>query len=189
MAITHHIMIILVSLLVISVSAVTPPAKLKPTQTVPVSAEDFTAAHNDYRATVYLPPFVWSQTLEAAAIRLARYQRNKRKCEYASLKYPSKYGANQLRVEGRFLTTIMTPSQTVLSWANEMGYYDYKSNTCTPNHTCRDFVQLFWRKSKEVGCAQARCVKESTFFFFWKIKEPTVLTICLYNPPANLPKP
>ncbi|KFK28334.1 hypothetical protein AALP_AA8G502500 [Arabis alpina] len=184
MAITHHI-IILVSLLVISVSAVTPPAKLKPTQTVPVLAEDFTNEHNKVRATFGIPPLVWSQTLEAAAIRLARYQRNQRQCAFASPKDPGKYGVNQLIIQQSVLR-LVTPSEAVRFWVNQRTFYDYESNTCESDHWCNNYLQIVWRDTKEVGCAQVRCAKESTVFFFWKKKESSLLTICLYNPPGNV---
>ncbi|CAE6263795.1 unnamed protein product [Arabidopsis arenosa] len=179
MALTHH-MIIFVALLVVSVTAISPAAKLKPKQTVPTSpppptisaaAKAFTDAHNKARAMVGVPPLVWSQTLEAAASRLARYQRNQKKCEFASLN-PGKYGANQLLAKG--LVTV-TPSLAVETWVKEKPFYNYKSDTCAANHTCGVYKQVVWRNSKELGCAQATCTKEST-----------VLTICFYNPPGNI---
>ncbi|XP_024007377.1 STS14 protein [Eutrema salsugineum] len=175
MAAIHHI--ILVTLLVISVAAVSPPSKSKPTRTRPASpptisaaAKAFTDAHNKARATVGVSPLVWSQTLEAAASRLARYQRNQKKCEFASPN-PGRYGANQLWAKG----LAVTPSLAVETWVKEKPFYDYKSNTCDGNHTCGVYKQVVWRDSKELGCAQATCTKEST-----------VLTICFYNPPGNI---
>ncbi|EOA12398.1 hypothetical protein CARUB_v10027169mg [Capsella rubella] len=179
MALTHRI-IILVALLAISVTAVSPAAKLKPKQTVPTTpppppaisaaAKDFLDAHNKARAMVGVPPLVWSRTLEAAANRLARYQRNQKKCEFASLN-PGKYGANQLWGKG----LAVPPSLAVETWVKEKPFYNYKSDTCAANHTCGVYKQVVWRNSKELGCAQATCAKEST-----------VLTICFYNPPGNI---
>ncbi|CAN7090138.1 unnamed protein product [Brassica rapa subsp. narinosa] len=177
MSLVHYA--ILVALLVISVNAVSPPEKLKPKQTVPASpppptisaaAKAFTDAHNKARAMVGVPPLVWSQTLEAAANRLARYQRNQKQCEFASLN-PGKYGANQLWAKG----LAVTPTLAVETWVKEKPFYDYKSDKCAPNHTCGVYKQVVWRDSKELGCAQAMCTKEST-----------VLTICFYNPPGNI---
>ncbi|KAG7607546.1 putative CAP superfamily protein [Arabidopsis thaliana] len=179
MALTHHI--IFVALLVISVKAISPAAKLKPKQivstspppppTISAAAKAFTDAHNKARAMVGVPPLVWSQTLEAAASRLARYQRNQKKCEFASLN-PGKYGANQLWAKG---LVAVTPSLAVETWVKEKPFYNYKSDTCAANHTCGVYKQVVWRNSKELGCAQATCTKEST-----------VLTICFYNPPGNI---
>ncbi|VVB18328.1 unnamed protein product [Arabis nemorensis] len=175
MAPIHHI-ILLVSLLFISsaASAVSQPANLlKPTQTVPkisAAAKAFTDAHNKARAVVGVSPLVWNQTLETAARWLARYQREEKKCEFASFN-PGKYGANQLWAKG----LDVTPSLAVETWVKEKTFYDYKSNTCAPNHTCGVYKQVVWRDSKELGCAQGTCKNEST-----------VLTICFYNPPGNV---
>lgn len=184
MAITHYIilvtlLVISASTVVISVAAVSPAAKMRPKETVPTSppppaifaaAKAFTDAHNKARAMVGVPPLAWSQTLEAAASRLVRYQRNHKNCEFASLN-PGKYGANQLWAKD----LAVTPSLAVESWVKEKPFYNYKSDTCAANHTCGVYKQVVWRNSTELGCAQATCTKEST-----------VLTICFYNPPGNV---
>ncbi|KFK28336.1 hypothetical protein AALP_AA8G502700 [Arabis alpina] len=168
MAITHHI-IILVPLLVIStvVSAVSKPAE---TPAISVAAKAFTEAHNKARAMVGVSPLVWNQTLETAAYWLARYQGEVEKCEVTSFN-PRKYGTNQLWTKGLALT----PSLAVKAWVNEKAFYDYKSNTCAPKHTCGVYKRVVWRGTKELGCAQAMCAKESA-----------LLTICFYYPAGNV---
>ncbi|KFK28335.1 hypothetical protein AALP_AA8G502600 [Arabis alpina] len=167
MAITHYI-ITLLSLLAISVvSAVSPP-----TPTISAAAKAFTEAHNKARSMVGVSPLVWNQTLETAARWMARYQREEKKCEFASLNpNPGKYGANQLWAKG----LAVTPSLAVETWVKEKAFYDYKSNTCAPKHMCGVYKQVVWRDSKDLGCAQVTCAEEST-----------VLTICFYNPPGNV---
>ncbi|XP_010557979.1 PREDICTED: STS14 protein [Tarenaya hassleriana] len=172
----NYCYIILAALLVLAtthrstaIPAGSTPAKRTP-KTLSAAEKDFLDAHNEARAAVGVAPLAWSQALTTAASRFARYQRNQKNCEFANLNR-GKYGANQLWVKGM----AMPPRSAVEAWVNEKEFYDYGTDTCAANHTCAVYKQVVWRNSKELGCAQATCPKDST-----------VLTICLYNPPGNI---
>lgn len=133
------------------------------------AAQEFLLAHNQARAAVGVGPLEWSEALANASSLLVRYQRNKMSCQFANLTN-SRYGGNQFWASGGF----ETPRMVVDKWVEEKQYYNHDKNTCEPNHTCGVYTQVVWRKSLQLGCAQATCVKDQTS-----------ITICLYNPPGN----
>lgn len=53
-------------------------------------------------------------------------------------------------------------------------YYAHANNSCAPGQQCGTYTQVVWRRTAEVGCAQATCTTGAT------------LTICLYNPHGNV---
>ncbi|POO02629.1 Cysteine-rich secretory protein, allergen V5/Tpx-1-related [Trema orientale] len=133
-------------------------------------AQEYLQAHNEARAAVGVGPLEWSEALANASGRLVRYQRNRMSCQFANLTN-FRYGANQLWAGGG----PETPRMAVEKWVEEKQYYSHADNTCAPNHTCGVYTQVVWRKSLQLGCAQATCLK----------KVQTSITICLYNPPGN----
>ncbi|XP_010547472.1 PREDICTED: STS14 protein-like [Tarenaya hassleriana] len=157
-----------------AISAASPPKKPNPTTPPPpalsAAEKEFLEAHNEARAAVGVAALRWSQALATAVSRVARYQRNQKRCEFASLN-PGKYGANQLWAKGMDVA----PRLAVETWVKEKQFYDYRTNTCGGNHSCGVYKQVVWRNSKELGCAQATCPNDST-----------ILTICFYNPPGNI---
>ena len=138
---------------------------------LPEAAKQFLDAHNEARAEVGVPPLQWSQKLANATSLLVRSQRNKNGCQFASIK-PGTYGANQLWSGG---DQTATPREAVEEWVKEKNFYNHVNNSCVPNHRCGVYTQVVWKKSLELGCAQASCVKEKA-----------ALTICYYNPPGNV---
>lgn len=137
---------------------------------LPKAAEEFLQGHNQARAAVGVGPLSWSSQLANATSLLVRYQRNKMGCKFADLSN-SKYGGNQLWAGGQ----IVTPSMAVDVWVKEKEYYNHTDNSCLPDHRCGVYTQVVWRKSLQLGCAQATCVKEDAS-----------LTICFYDPPGNV---
>ncbi|KAF8410616.1 hypothetical protein HHK36_003148 [Tetracentron sinense] len=145
------------------VPAPDPPKKLNAT-------EEFLEAHNEARAAVGVGPLEWSQKLASDANRLVRYQRDKKECKFAEVSN-GEYGANQLWAGG----LAVMPRAVVNRWVEEKEYYNHTNNSCAPDHMCGLYTQLVWKKTLELGCAQATCVKEHVF-----------LTICFYYPPGNV---
>ncbi|GMI76917.1 hypothetical protein like AT5G66590 [Hibiscus trionum] len=151
------------------VSAASSPGPMPMAPSIlPSAGSEFLGAHNRARAAVGVGPLKWSAKLANATALLARYQRNKMGCQFADLK-DHKYGVNQLWGSG----TTVTPRAAVDTWVKERSYYDYATNSCTPNHKCGVYKQVVWKNSSELGCAQATC------------KDQISLTICFYNPPGN----
>lgn len=134
------------------------------------AAREFLEAHNQARAAVGVEPLRWSEQVANVTSKLARYQRVKTGCQFANLT-AGKYGANQLLARG---SAAVTPRMAVEEWVKQKQFYNHADNSCAPNHRCGVYTQVVWRKSVELGCAQATCVKEQAS-----------LTICFYNPPGN----
>uniref|UniRef100_A0A5B7BX51 Putative STS14 protein-like n=1 Tax=Davidia involucrata TaxID=16924 RepID=A0A5B7BX51_DAVIN len=136
----------------------------------PNATQEFLDTHNQARAEVGVGPLEWSEKLANATSLLVRYQRDKKGCNFAELS-AGKYGGNQLWASG----ATVTPRMAVEEWVAEKKYYNYGNNSCAPDHRCGVYTQVVWRKSLELGCAQATCGKEHAS-----------LTICFYNPPGNV---
>ena len=133
------------------------------------AAAEYLEAHNQARAAVGVGPLTWSESLANGTSRLVRYQRDKMGCNFANLT-SGKYGGNQMWARGQ----VVTPTMVVDTWVKEKEFYNHTDNTCVPNHQCGVHTQVVWRKSLELGCAQATCPKDQSS-----------LSICFYNPPGN----
>ncbi|KAJ7944362.1 Pathogenesis-related protein 1 [Quillaja saponaria] len=147
-----------------------PEPEPEPAPVLSSAAREFLDAHNQAREAVGVASITWSKKLANATSRLVRYQRNQMGCKFANLT-SGQYGGNQLWASG--LT--VTPRMAVDTWVKEKDYYNHTDNTCLPNHRCGVYTQVVWRKSLELGCSLATCVKEQAS-----------LTICFYNPPGNI---
>lgn len=134
------------------------------------ASQEYLGAHNQARGEVGVGPLRWSEALAKSASLTARLQRDKQNCSFADLS-KSRYGGNQLWAGG----FAVTPRVAVETWMEEKKFYDYAGNSCQPDHRCGVYTQVVWRKSTELGCAQAACAKDQA-----------TLTICLYNPPGNI---
>lgn len=135
-------------------------------------AEEFLEAHNQARAEVGVGPLSWSEKLANDTSLLVRYQRDKKGCEFADLN-SGKYGGNQMWSSGKKVT----PGEVVAAWVEEKKYYNHTDNSCVGDHQCGVYTQVVWRKSSELGCGQATCIKSGGGI---------TLTICFYNPPGNV---
>ncbi|XP_059456003.1 STS14 protein-like [Corylus avellana] len=139
---------------------------------LPTAAKEYLEAHNQARAAVGVSPLKWSEELANAAGRVVRYQKNNMGCGLTKLHH--KYQGNQVWT---IFNKTMTPRMVVDRWVQEKQHYNYATNTCLSNHhTCNAYTLVVWRKSLELGCAQARCLKYGSS-----------ITICLYNPIGNIP--
>ncbi|KAK7309250.1 hypothetical protein RJT34_05821 [Clitoria ternatea] len=162
----------LATLLVLSHAATSPEpvSQLPPPPPLSGAAREFLEAHNEARAAVGVEPLSWSEKLGNATSLMVRYQRNQKGCEFANLT-ASKYGGNQLWAG----VMAVTPRVAVEEWVKEKDFYIHANNTCVSKHDCGVYTQVVWRKSTQLGCAQATCVKEQAS-----------LTICFYDPPGNV---
>lgn len=155
---------------VLAILQVSPSATMAAEVALSDAAKEFLDTHNQARAAVGVAPLEWSPKLANATSLLVRSQRDKMRCQFASIK-PGTYGANQMWSGGE----TVTPREAVEEWVKEKSYYNHANNSCVPNHRCGVYTQVVWRNSSELGCAQASCVKEKAS-----------LTICFYNPPGNI---
>ncbi|XP_045786328.1 STS14 protein-like [Trifolium pratense] len=161
--VNHHLILFLAALTTFHVSSNSAPPPLSTTAT------EFLQTHNEARASVGVEPLTWNEQLANITSELVLYQRDKMSCQLANLTALNN-GANQF-MERR---TKYTPRMVVENWVTEKQFYNHSDNSCVPNHQCDSYTQVVWRKSVELGCAQASCSKQG----------PS-LSICFYNPPGN----
>lgn len=129
------------------------------------TANEYLAPHNQARAAVGVPPLRWSAELAAAAAQVVQRQRG---CAFAEMG-GSPYGANQ-----GWASYPARPAEVVASWVAQGKFYSHGNNTCAAGRQCGTYTQVVWRRTAEVGCAQATCAAGAT------------LTLCLYNPHGNV---
>ena len=126
-------------------------------------ARDMLAAHNAVRATVKVPPLVWSDNLARVAQEWANTLLEKKQFVHRP---KSKLGENLYQIEG----AKSTPKEVVDRWASESTNFNYKSNKC--HGVCGHYTQIIWSGTKEAGCAVARGGNREVW-------------VCEYNPPGN----
>ncbi|XP_039780602.1 STS14 protein-like [Panicum virgatum] len=129
------------------------------------AADEYLAPHNQARAAVGVPPLRWSADLASTAAAVMAQQQRHVGCAFVDMG-GSPYGANQGWASYR-----ARPAEVVASWVAQGRYYTHASNTCATGRQCGTYTQVVWRRSAELGCAQASCA---------------TLTLCLYNPHGNV---
>ncbi|KAI4998132.1 hypothetical protein ZWY2020_053474 [Hordeum vulgare] len=117
--------------------------------TATATADEFLAPHNKARAAVGVAPLRWSADLTAAAAWTASQQQKQKSCAFADMG-ASPYGANQGWASYR-----ARPAEVVASWVAQGKYYAHANNTCAAGQQCGTYTQVVWRRTAEVGCAQA----------------------------------
>lgn len=126
-------------------------------------SQDMLAAHNAVRATVKVPPLIWSDRLARSAQEWANTLIEKKDFRH---RQKSTFGENLYQVEG----AKANPKEVVDRWASESSNFDYKSNRC--RGVCGHYTQIVWRDTKEIGCAVARGGAREVW-------------VCEYDPPGN----
>jgi hypothetical protein len=129
------------------------------------TANEYLAPHNQARAAVGVPPLRWSPDLAVAAGKVDGRQGG---CAFADMG-GSPCGANQGWASYR-----AHPGEVVASWVAQGKFYNHGNNTCAAGRQCGTYTQVVWRRTAEVGCAQATCASGAA------------LTLCLYNPHGNV---
>ena len=123
----------------------------------PAALAGITLAHNEVRAGVGVAPLEWDPALAAIAqawadacvdnespIGLIDHNANR------SDDYPGYVGENIYGSSGT-----ATGAAALSSWASEVEYYDYDTNTCS--YVCGHYTQLVWATSEKLGCGISSC--------------------------------
>ncbi|KAJ3674421.1 hypothetical protein LUZ60_005037 [Juncus effusus] len=131
-----------------------------------VNVQEILKAHNDERATLKLPPLVWSKQLELYAKAYAA----KRAVDCALIHSMGEYGENLFQCSPAGTYTF---ADAVQYWIDEKQYYDYESNSCADGQMCGHYTQVVWANTKQVGCAHVTCLNGEDFM------------TCNYDPPGN----
>lgn len=119
-----------------------------------------------------LPAVQWSDEVASVAAQWASH------CTYQHNAARGDLGENIAASSPGYWPSI---ASVVQAWASEAPDYDYASNSCAAGKVCGHYTQLVWRTSTLVGCAYARCNRNSPFdgfptWDFW---------VCDYSPPGN----
>ena len=121
-------------------------------------------AHNAIRAELGLRPLTWSPDLARYAQKWAdSLAREDRLYHHPN---PA-YGENLYLIDGGRARA----SQVVASWASEVRWFNYKTNSCS--RACGHYTQIVWKDSRQLGCSSA-------------ISGNTQVWVCEYNPPGNI---
>lgn len=121
--------------------------------------------HNQWRKKVGVPPLKWSPTLANYAQEWAEKLLRENKFEH---RQDSPYGENLASASGQQLS----PQRVVDMWGDEVQFYNYNNNSCTPGEMCGHYTQVVWKSTTEVGCGMAR-------------NDGREVWVCNYNPPGN----
>jgi pathogenesis-related protein 1 len=127
-------------------------------------AQEMVEAHNAIRASVGVPPLVWSDQLAQVAQDWANHLIA---AGGLSHRPNNRYGENIYTISGAHAT----PAEVVDLWAKEVRGYDIRSNTCSG--VCGHYTQIVWGKTRAVGCAVATDRRREVW-------------VCNYDPPGNI---
>jgi len=126
----------------------------------------FTAAHNAVRTPLGIADLSWDTTVAVVAQAYAEQLASENCAFYHSM---GSYGENLYWAKG----FEPTPADVTNSWASEVQFYDYATNSCTPGEMCGHYTQIVWADTERVGCGMAYCSDGSEVW------------VCNYDPPGN----
>lgn len=144
-----------------------------------VTAREALAAHNRERQRAGRPPLAWSEALRARAADWARHLcrggRGVRPLEHR----PARYGDPGENLWQAMATGAadFPVTEAVAGWAAERRFYNPRSGACTGG-VCGHYTQLIWGRTREVGCAAARCPAGSAM--------TATVWVCNYAPAGNV---
>jgi uncharacterized protein YkwD len=123
----------------------------------PAALEGITAAHNEVRAGVGVPPLVWSESLAATAQAWAEQCVDTQAPAGLIDHNPDRSDGHPYYVgENIYGTTGSADAEEAVGlWAAEEADYDYDTNTC--NGVCGHYTQVVWSTSEDLGCGIASC--------------------------------
>jgi hypothetical protein len=134
--------------------------------------ERILAVHNQEREQLGLQPLNWNTNLAQAAQRWADYLATTGRFEHAPEDPAAPEGENLWAgTKGRF-----PPEAMVGAWTREKRFFHsgtFPDNSVTGNwEDVGHYTQVIWRKTTEIGCAQAESQQED-------------ILVCRYNNAGN----
>lgn len=126
-----------------------------------------TEAHNEVRREYGVPDLTYDTILEAVSADWIAH--------LASNGCILEHNWNSPLGENLFWSNYpASPDAVVESWASEVQYYDYESNSCDPGQMCGHYTQIIWSTTERVGCSVGACDDGSEIW------------MCNYDPPGNM---
>ncbi|KAA0058319.1 pathogenesis-related protein PR-1 [Cucumis melo var. makuwa] len=130
---------------------------------------EFLFAHNLVRAAKFELPLAWNFQLEKYARWWAGQRKGDCKLQHSFPEGDFKLGENIFWGSG----SAWRPLDAVTSWASEVKYYTYATNSCEAGQMCGHYTQIVWRNTQRIGCARVVCDNGDIFM------------TCNYDPPGN----
>lgn len=130
---------------------------------------EFLFAHNLVRAAKFELPLAWNFQLEKYARWWAGQRKGDCKLQHSFPEDDFKLGENIFWGSG----SAWRPLDAVTSWASEVKYYTYATNSCEAGQMCGHYTQIVWRNTQRMGCARVVCDNGDIFM------------TCNYDPPGN----
>jgi pathogenesis-related protein 1 len=144
------------------------------------TGSEYLDPHNAARATVGVPALSWSADLANYALAYAATQAG----QCIPLTHSNgEYGENLFW--GSAKEPAWTALDAVTAWTDEVAYYDYATNSCTPGQMCGHYTQVVWQSTTHVGCAHVNCTCSSTCDPDADPNYTGDYIICSYDPPGN----
>ena len=126
-----------------------------------------TEAHNVIRRTYGVPDLVYDTDLEVVSAEwIAHLASNGCMLEH---NWDSPLGENLF-----WSNYPASPEAVVESWASEVQYYDYETNSCEDGQMCGHYTQVIWSTTERVGCSVGACDDGSEIW------------MCNYDPAGNM---
>ncbi|THG20671.1 gamete and mating-type specific protein A-like [Camellia sinensis] len=137
-------------------------------------AQEYLAAHNDFRRKKGVGPLQWDENLAKYSARWAALHVND--CNPRNHSF-GQYGENTLWLK----YDEYSPERVTQVWINEEKNFDHQKCSCkcqpeTNKCMCGHYTQVVWADTQKVGCASATCNHELGILF-----------ICSYDPTGNYP--
>ncbi|CAL5388093.1 unnamed protein product [Camellia sinensis] len=161
-------------LLIASSKATPNNANPKQQQKLSSEAQEYLAAHNDFRRKKGVGPLQWDENLAKYSARWAALHVND--CNPRNHSF-GQYGENTLWLK----YDEYSPERVTQVWINEEKNFDHQKCSCkcqpeTNKCMCGHYTQVVWADTQKVGCASATCNHELGILF-----------ICSYDPTGNYP--
>ena len=138
----------------------------------PLEMKGMIEAHNECRASLNLPPLIWSKKLAKKSLKWAKKLKRENQCLYnhSPKENRKNIGENISWNQG----CSMKPRQVAEYWISEQEYFNFDTRICKEKaDSCGHFTQIIWRDTKMVGCAMVRCGEEQVW-------------VCQYEPAGNV---